>query len=113
MVLISHLFLLSGVFTELISEIGVEDVQVEELWSFDLETLKSLEYLFLLFPLHIHFYLFFFVILDLFMDLFSYLNGDMKKIIDLFLQITIWKNFSLQIKLLIMLVLHKLFSPFF
>jgi len=45
MILISHLLLPSGVFTELISEIGVEDVQVEELWSFDLETLKALEYL--------------------------------------------------------------------
>jgi len=32
-----------GVFTELISEIGVQGVQVEELWSFDLETLEALK----------------------------------------------------------------------
>jgi hypothetical protein len=32
-----------GVFTELIAEIGVEDVQVEELWSFDLESLQMLK----------------------------------------------------------------------
>lgn len=32
-----------GVFTELIAEIGVEGVQVEELWSFDKETLEKLK----------------------------------------------------------------------
>jgi len=32
-----------GVFTELIAEIGVEDVQVEELWSFDQETLEAMK----------------------------------------------------------------------
>jgi len=32
-----------GVFTELIAEIGVKDVQVEELWSFDNETLDKLK----------------------------------------------------------------------
>jgi len=39
-----------GVFTELIAEIGVKDVQVEELWSFDNETLDKLKYKLAVYP---------------------------------------------------------------
>ena len=44
------LYFFVGVFTELIAEIGVKDVQVEELWSFDNETLDKLKYKLAVYP---------------------------------------------------------------